>query len=543
MTRSIVRNWRWAAVPFGVVYLILLVLRFRGIVTSTNLDADAASAPVIGELFGSAPPSAHIVLGEFAWYATLLFELGTKWLPEHRHVWEVAPYLMALAGAGLTAWSVWQVAGPFAASLTAVLLVCAAPATLHLLLSMTQHAPDWFCLGLLAGFLVLLERRAATLRLRAVVPLSLIVGLVVGVNAASDPLLVIAGLVPFVLAVAASRLLARGPDTARTVAVAGATLAVVALAWAGTAIAMSALHVSAEPGVHTSALATAGKVGANFRLWWQSVAVLGNGDFFGHALTFTSGLAVVCALLSIGAVVLLPRLGWAELRARWPGASPAPARASASARLPAARARLAFTVFWCSSAVLLTAAFLISAIPVDIHADRYLVGLIYAAAAVIPAVAARRLGTQAIALAGTCVLALGGIVSLAQGVVTRNTEGFPPASLAGRVAAIASANHLTVGYAGYWDAAPITWASHFRAKVYPVSVCDQGAHLCPFDLHVISSWYTPRAGAGSFLLTDPRLRLVPAPTPDLGRPAAVYRIGQLMMYVYRYDIATKLAPT
>src|SRR5437764_9015414 len=147
MTQSIVRNWRWAAVPFGVVYLILLALRFRGIVTHTNLDADAVSAPVIGELFGSAPASAHVVLGEFAWYSTLIFELATKWLPAHRHVWEVAPYLMALAGAGLTAWSVCQVAGRFAASLTAVLLVCAAPATLHLLLSMTQHAPDWFCLA------------------------------------------------------------------------------------------------------------------------------------------------------------------------------------------------------------------------------------------------------------------------------------------------------------------------------------------------------------------------------------------------------------
>lgn len=542
MTPSIVRNWRWAAVPFGVVYLILLVLRFRGIVTSTNLDADAVSAPVIGELFGSAPPSAHVVLGEFAWYATLLFELGTKWLPAHRHVWEVAPYLMALAGAGLTAWSVWQVAGRFAASLTAVLLVCAAPATLHLLLSMTQHAPDWFCLGLLAAFLVLLERRAATLRLRAVVPLSLIVGLVVGVNAASDPLLVVSGLAPFVLAVAASRVLARGTDSARTVVVAGATLAVVALAWAGTAIAMSALHVSAEPGLHTSTLATAAKVAANFRLWWHSVAVLGNGDFFGHALTFTSGLAVVCAILSIGAVVLLPRLGWAELRARWPVAWTAAERASGSARPPAS-APLAFTVFWCSSAVLLTAVFLISAIPVDIHADRYLLGVIYAAAAVIPAVAARRLVTQPIALVGTCVLALSGIVSLTQGVVTRNTEGFPPAGLARRVAALASANHLKVGYAGYWDAAPITWASHFHAEVYPVSVCDQGAHLCPFDLHVISSWYSPRAGAGSFLLTDRRLKLVPAPTPDLGRPAAVYRIGQVTMYVYRYDIASKFAPT
>jgi hypothetical protein len=526
MPRLLERNWRWAAIPFGAVYLILLATRFRGIVVTSNLDADAVSAPVIGELFGSAPGGTHVVLGEFAWYATLLFEIGTKWIPGHRHVWEVAPYAMALTGAALTAWSVWQVAGAFAASLTAVILVCAGAPTLHLLLSMTQHAPDWFCLGLLAAFLVLLERRATTLRPALLIPASLVVGVVVGVNAASDPLLVICGLAPFVLAVAACFGLAREPESARAVMVAGGTLVIVALAWVGTAIAMSALNVGAEPGLHTTALASAGKVAANFKLWWQSVAVLGNGDFFGRELTFTSGLAVVCALLSIAAVVLLPRLGWTELRAR--------------AREPA---RLAFFVFWCSSAVLLTAAFLLSAIPVDIHADRYLVGLIYAAAAVIPAVAARRVVTQAIALAGTCLFALAGIVSLAQGTATRNTEGFPPTDFATRVAAIAAQHHLSVGYAGYWDAAPITWADHFRARVYPVSVCDRGAHLCPFDLHYISSWYTPRAGTGSFLLTDRRLRLVPAPTPDLGRPVAVYHVGRLTMYVYPYDIAGRLSPT
>ena len=536
MPHSIARNWRWAAVPFGAVYLILLALRFHGIVTTTNLDADAVSAPVIGELFGSAPASAHVVLGEFAWYATLLFELATKWLPDHRQVWVLAPYLMALAGAGLTAWSVWQVAGRFAASLTAVLLICAAPPTLHLLLSMTQHAPDWFCLGLLAAFLVLLERRASTLRPRVLVPAGLVVGVVVGVNAASDPLLVIAGLVPFVLAVIACYLLARTADSALTLKIAGATLVVVALAWVGTAIAMSALDVGAEPGLHTNALASAGKLGANFRLWWQSVVVLGNGDYFARELTFTSGLAIACAVASIGAVVLLPRIGWGELRARWRDALPATAGQPPPSRL-------AFIVFWCSSAILLTASFLLSAIPVDIHADRYLVGLLYAAAAVIPVAAARRTVSQVVALIGTCLIALAGIVSLAQGVVTRNTSGFPPPELAGRVAAIAAAHHLGVGYAGYWDAAPITWASDFRARVYPVSVCDQGAHLCPFDLHFISSWYTPRAASGSFLLADPRLALVPAPTPDLGRPDAVYRVGRLTMYVYPYDIASRFSPT
>ncbi len=553
MLRSIVGNWRWAAVPFGALYLILLALRFKGIVTASNLDADAVSAPVIGELFGNAPTSAHVVLGEFGWYASLLFLLATKWLPAHRELWVLAPYLIALAGAGLTAWSVWQVAGPFAASLTAVLLVCAAPATLHLLLSTTQHAPDWFCLGLLAAFLVLIQRRAQTLRPWLLGSASLVVGLVIGVNAASDPLLAIAGLAPFALALIAARVLTGAAEAARATVAGAGMLLVAALAWAGTAIAMSALHVGPERGLHTNALASANQIGTNFKLWWQSVAVLGNGDFFGRPLTFSSGLAVLCAVLSIFAVVLLPRVAWRELRWRWRRPieqMEPPALALHEPRLPAlagasqqATAWLAFVVFWCSSAVLLTGAFLLSAVPVDIHADRYLVGLIYAAAAIIPAVAARRAITQAAAVIGTCVIALAAIVSLSQGVATRNPEGFPPTDVAQRVAAIAAANHVRVGYAGYWDAAPVTWAAHFGVEVYPVSVCDRGAHLCPFDLHVISSWYTPRPGTGSFLLTDRRLQLVPAPVPGLGRPAAVYHVGQLTMHVYRYDIASKFSPT
>jgi hypothetical protein len=159
---------------------------------------------------------------------------------------------------------------------------------------------------------------------------------------------------------------------------------------------------------------------------------------------------------------------------------------------------------------------------------------------VVPAVAAGRLLTEALAVAGTCVVALGGVASLAGGVDSRNTEGFPSQAIADRVAAIAAHNGVSVGYSGYWDAAPITWASHFRVRVYPVSICDRGQHLCRFDLHYISSWYTPRRGRGSFVLGDPSLALVPGPTPDLGRPSRVYRVGQIRMYVYRYDVAARV---
>jgi hypothetical protein len=236
-------------------------------------------------------------------------------------------------------------------------------------------------------------------------------------------------------------------------------------------------------------------------------------------------------VLSIGAVVVLPRVAWRELRVH-----------AARTASPAAPARLAFIVFWCSSAALLSIAFVLSATPVDIHADRYLVGLVYAAAAVIPAIAAGRLLTEAAVLAGTCTFALAGVISMADGTVTRNPGGFLSARDANQIARIATADHLKLGYAGYWNGAPITWANEFRVQVYPVSVCAQNAHLCRFDLHVISSWYTPRAGVRSFLLTDPSLANVSAPTPDLGPPTSVHHVGRVTMYVYPYDLATKILP-
>ena len=234
--------------PFGLAYLILMAHQLGSAITSTNLDADAASGPVIGELFGAAPAHANVVLGEFGWYATLLFDLATKWLPDHRQVWEGAPYAMALVGAGLTASSVWQVAGRWAATVTGVVLVCASPATVHLLLSTTQHAPAWFCLALLGAFLVLLERHATALRWPVLVVLVLLVGTIVGVNAGSDALVTVAAVAPLALALVAAAVLAPRGESRRALWAGIATLITIGVAWATTAITMSALSVARSPG-------------------------------------------------------------------------------------------------------------------------------------------------------------------------------------------------------------------------------------------------------------------------------------------------------
>jgi len=166
----------------------------------------------------------------------------------------------------------------------------------------------------LGAFRVLLARRGGRFSPLVLGPLVLVVGIVVGANAASDPLLTIGGLVPFTLGLAAATWVTPGPDRIRPLVIGLATLLVIALAWIGTDALMSALNVVPEPGQHTGRLASATKVGSNVRLWWQSITLLGNGAFLGRDLDFVSGLAVVSGVLSLGAVALLPRLGWRELR-------------------------------------------------------------------------------------------------------------------------------------------------------------------------------------------------------------------------------------
>lgn len=520
--RFVLHQWPWAAIPFGVVYLIRLAAHFGAVASTAYLDADTASAPVIGQLFPGAAPHPHVFLGTFDWYSTLLFELGTRWLPLHREIWEVAPYAMALAGAGLIGWSVWRLAGAAAASLSVVVLVCASPRTLHLLLSTTEHGPVWFCVALL-GF-VLVMAAALPNRLPGPVAASgiLLTGLIIGVNA-SDTLLVVGGIAPLIVAALATHALLRSRTSFRILTLSGAILVVAGVAWLITTRLMT--HYGVRPCECPSGvthLTSADHVGTNVKLWWQSVVELSDGWFFGAKLTLSSLLMVSCALMGLAAVALLPRVAWRELRL----GAPYPA------------ARLAFVIYWTVSAALLTVAFLVSADPVDLTADRYLVGVIYAAAALVPAALARRRLTHAVAVVGTIIFASTTALSIGKG--TADQPILPSAGAVKAVARIATQNHISLGYTGYWDAAPITWATHFRVRVYPVRQC--GHSLCRFYEHMISSWYIPRPGIGSFLLEDPTLPAAVSPSPRLGAPSAVYRIGKLTMYLYPYDLASKVGP-
>ncbi len=136
---------------------------------------------------------AHVVLGEVGWYSSLIFELATEWLPLHRDIWEGAGLGMLLIAAGLIGWAVWELvgAGPLpSASRCPVYL----PPTLHWLVALDAHGPAWFTLAILGALLVRLQRNADTFAPRLDLALILVAGLIAGLNAASDRLVLVRGL-------------------------------------------------------------------------------------------------------------------------------------------------------------------------------------------------------------------------------------------------------------------------------------------------------------------------------------------------------------
>jgi hypothetical protein len=175
---------------------------------------------------------------------------------------------------------------------------------------------------------------------------------------------------------------------------------------------------------------------------------------------------------------------------------------------------------------------------VDILSSRYLVGVVYAAAALVPLMAGTGLGLRMLVTAGSTIFALSGLVSLVKGEEIATAAG--SYKLYEQVVNIARREHLTVGYGDYWDAAPIMWTTHFGVRVYPVQDC--APNICWSYLHEMTSWYTARRHTRTFLISDPAQPIPAAPLPILGAATATHQIGGMTMYVYSYDIASHFQP-
>ncbi len=509
--------WSWLLIGVAALYLAIVARYFNVLQTNTEINADVSSAQVIGELYGH--NSGAVYLGDIPWYSTLLFEWATGWLPAHREIWDVGPYAIALCSIAVMAWTASRVAGRSAACITAVLLLCASPTVLGQMFWLNGHMTSYYSLALLAGYLILLESHSTTLRKRSLSLLALAVGVIVGVNMASDFLLVLVGPASLMLAGVVAWRLTPSAVSARAVAWSIVAVVVMSVTAVVTVAAMRSAYIYQAP--FPLAFATSESIVANFRDWWESVAVLGNGSFFGARLSMSSALSVVCASLTIVAVLLIPRFAWKSLE-RWRAH-----REQADPKLSA------YVVFWATGCTLLSLAFIFSSAPVELSTARYLNGVIFAAAAIVPLWMTRGNVTRIAVVGGTLVYCLASINGvLHSGMIDEPTKG-PTPEVAREVAKVAESLHATQGYAVYWAAAPLTWFSHLRVRAYPFFGCPTNS-MCPPGVNFMSSWYALPPSERTFLISEAELQFTPQ--PEFGPPIATYHFGTITMTVYENNI-------
>ena len=124
----------------------------------------------------------------------------------------------------------------------------------------------------------------------------------------------------------------------------------------------------------------------------------------------------------------------------------------------------------------------------------------------------------------------------------------PGQGTAQRLARFARREHLSTGYAGYWDASALTWQLHDpRVAVYPLITCGSSCARTPY--HKINTWYLPRPLARSFFMVMRGCCVYglmgrsAVPRRRGGRRGGVVHLGPLTIYVYSYNLAAKLLPS
>ncbi|MGA9858229.1 MAG: hypothetical protein WBQ18_10240, partial [Solirubrobacteraceae bacterium] len=204
------------------------------------------------------------------------------------------------------------------------------------------------------------------------------------------------------------------------------------------------------------------------------------------------------------------------------------------AEQPGDRARLAHVAFWAGALLCAAAAYVFTNVALA-PSDRYIIIAVPAVAALVPLLIAGR-GSRALVGLGAAVFVSAGLVALGAGdAVTQiyRGAGVPRAAAIER---LTRSLHLTVGYAGYWDAASLTWSSDGRLDVYPVM--DIGGVTERARLARADAWYAPRAATPSYLVLAPHDGNLPDRLPpQLPRPQRLIRLGSVTVAVWRYDIA------
>jgi hypothetical protein len=509
-------------------YAAALAPRMRALVEGGVIWNSDATGPMVMAEALAGPHHGTAYFPTRTPYATLLLDAATRPLPGYRLVWLAWPYVTYLATIALLAVSVRRIAGARAALLAAVVGLGAAPLVLLPVVAQEYH-------GLTAENAVLLAVLLVTLagggRRRVLLPLCVAAGAMTGVQAASDHLLLLTGILPFAAAALVLLWCWRDRAAQRLVVLAGVTLAAAAATGAATVTLGGRLDLVDHP-LQVHALGAGGvahqlrvlggvvRAALGAPLGYQQTAALGTPELVAGSL--------LCAGVLVG---LAAALHHALHRGR------------------ANRGLTAHVIAWTAMAVATVATVVLTDLSVDAGAVRYALVLWPALAAAVAILAARSqrgmvvaavVATLLVAANAHAIAGLGGVPAIANQAGSALHTADPRDEVA-RVVAVLQRHGVHKAYAGYWLSDSITWASGGAVRVRPAfqsaTFCNprDARRLCATDWYSLGDWFEKQPGPCA-VITAPGASPDAPPSPVYGAPAAVERIGAVTVYVYAHDI-------
>jgi hypothetical protein len=527
-------------IPGGlaVAYVVEFIVHFSHNMWVLGWISDYAFTYTSPEELVSTGMGGHMFLGTYGMYVQLWFGMLTARLPLHHQLWLIAPKAVYVGAAALVGWSVTQLANRRAGVLAVVLACACSPFALGTFMAPAVHNTTYPGIALLGAYLLWLTKGAARQRAIAIA-VPLLVSIVIGVSFASDDLLVPTGILPFFLT-AVLALTRRDRQSKRVALTAIATvLAAVPIAWLTSTI-MASLGYGTE--VQSLTLTPLSLLHTHFNLLIFGLKLLFNGYLgvlapgvmhtpLGFACDVFASLALL-AMFVYGARAALELVCSGRQEEH---------REDGPRSLVRLRVNL-HVIFWSCSAAMACGAYLLSDYYDSDHRAFYASTLL-AVGAIVPlfAVAASRL--RWLVPIGASIFITASLIGLVleYNVVRFYTvlPGYQP-----EIERLAESNHVTVGYASYGGATSLTFNSHKRLIVRPVAPCPGAieVNICRGGHFTMDSWYVPRA-RHSFVLVEPNFtpvgNLTVRPT-GLGRPLASYQVGPIEMYVYPYDVASRI---
>lgn len=532
----------WAPAAIGALYALIVLLHLPTILNSVWLSSDSDIDAVLAHASAHAPAGALMTTGDFPHYQTMAFTLLTRSWPAYREIWQIAPVVFLAIGLAAVIWSVARSFGRWQAGLVGGVLVCfggggmatVTAGGLATVLAIDAHANTLITAAVCGALLVWALPRAARLSAGRLALVAVVIGVLGGLPLAGDNLYLAWGVAPLLVVTVLSAW--RGPtSSARRVLAFG--LGALALTVVTALVFAAIMRGQGVRGFSDSyrtlfTFVTEKGVVTNFQTFLRALPSITAGSFFGKAVTQRSEYELVSALLlftALGCVL------WA-VRRRIANALP---RAAGGGEMVGER--FVHTAFWATMLIAGLAIFMIGSPNPWTSDGRYLLGPYVAIAALLPLLIERGLGWKLIVAGGATAFALSAVLQFSDGVLREMPKGYQSTATARQVAAFARSEHVSVAYGDYWNSIDLSWNSDFKVDVHPIQRCfSNPRRLCTFDEISLSGWDSPHGHVRSMLVANPDARQVRVPERAFGRPLAVRHAGDLILYVYPYDIATRL---